>query len=101
MRYIKANEAVEYLHEKAWQDMKPNSIHRAARYLEEFAKKHGVEEYDLREPKPLVGEWIKDGRKRRCSICGTKVSAAQYYYCPGCGNMMKRGEKQCQTKTIQ
>ena len=104
MIYVIANAAVEYLREKAWYDMKPNAIHRAARYLEEYAAKNGVEECDLRDGKIKTGEWIRDGRKRRCSVCGKKVSAVQYYYCPHCGSYMKRkiekeGEKECQTET--
>ena len=42
------------------------------------------------EAVPVVhGEWIKETVLSKCSVCGFRLGADTYRYCPNCGAKMK------------
>lgn len=47
------------------------------------------------EAAPVVhGEWIKETVLSKCSVCGFRLGADTYRYCPNCGAKMDGKEMQ-------
>lgn len=40
------------------------------------------------EAVPVHGEWIKETVLSKCSVCGFRLGADTYRYCPNCGAKM-------------